>query len=306
LKIAIIQDGPVYNDLAKSIEKTCDLISDAQQKSADLIVFGESWLAGYPVWLDVCKDVNLWEHEPVKEVWEKTYNNSIDLSADDLTKVQAILKGAKMYAIIGANEKQSSGKGNNTIYNSIVTINDSGEIVNLHRKLMPTYTEKLVHGLGDGAGLNAIDTPNGRIGSLICWEHWMPMTRQAMHDENEDLHIALWPFVKEMHHIASRHYAIEGRCHVISVGQIMDKSELPKNLEISDQIEMDSSLVLKGGSAVYGPDGSIIREPLYEKRDMIMVELDLKKNVRERMNLAVSGHYQRGDVFEYRVNKERR
>lgn len=306
MKIAIVQDGPVFNDLTKTLEKTQDFISQAEKEKVDLIVFGESWLCGYPVWLDVCKDANLWDHPPIKEVWAEMYNNSIDVSTDQMSGIQKQLAQGGMFGIFGANEKQTKGKGNQTIYNAILTYDNNGTLVNHHRKLMPTYTEKLVHGLGDGAGLKSVDTPFGKLGSLICWEHWMPMARVAMHDEGEDLHIALWPFVKGMHHIASRHYAIEGRCHVVSVGQMMHRNELPKGLELSETVDKGQDYLLKGGSAIYGPDGEYIMEPLYEKKEMIIRELDLSKNTGERMNLSVSGHYQRHDVFDYTVNKIRK
>jgi len=305
MKVAIIQDGPVLNNLKLTIDKTSDLITQAHKEKADLIVFGECWFSGYPIWLDICKDVNIWDNDPIKEVWSDTYQNSINIRNGDLSKIQKQLSDCKMYAVIGANEVTTQGKGHSTIYNSIITIDSHGNIANHHRKIMPTYTEKLVHGPGDGHGLKAIKTEHGRLGSLICWEHWMPMTRQVMHDEAEDLHIALWPYAKELHQLASRHYAIEGRCHVIAVGQIMNKSELPHALEVSDTIDSDSDLIMKGGSAVYAPSGDILLEPQYGDRVIYYVELDLSKNIAERMNLATSGHYQRHDLFKYSVDRNR-
>ena len=167
MKIAIVQDSPAFNKLKESVAKTCAHIEAAARENVDLIVFGESWLSGYPVWLDVCKEVNLWDHEPIKSIWAKMFNSSVDISSEELNPIKQLLKENKMYATIGINEKVLSGKGNNTIYNSLLIINDSGQLINHHRKLMPTYTEKLVHGLGDGAGLNSVKTPFGRLGGLI-------------------------------------------------------------------------------------------------------------------------------------------
>ena len=306
MKLAIIQDGPEYFDLKKTVEKTHDLLADAASRGADVVVFGECWLTGYPVWLDICSDMNLWDDPDVKALWSKMYANSISVETEEFKKLCAHVKELGVHVIIGANERVHSGRGNGTLYNSILTIDQSGNLVNHHRKLMPTYTEKLVHGLGDGSGLNVMDTKHGRIGSLICWEHWMPLARQTMHDAGEDLHIALWPHVKDLHHVASRHYAHEGRCYVAAVGQIMHESELPAGLSISPKIKVpDDGIIMKGGSAIYGPDGSVVIEPSYGKREIIMAELDLNTCVGERMNLDVTGHYQRSDVFDFNVDRSR-
>ena len=306
MKLAIIQDGPEYFNLEKTLEKTHDLLAKASGQGADVVVFGECWLTGYPVWLDICSDVNLWDDPDVKSLWTTMHANSISINADGFHKLCTHVKELGVHVIIGANEKVSTGPGNGTLYNSILTIDQSGNLVNHHRKLMPTYTEKLVHGLGDGAGLNTVETSHGRIGSLICWEHWMPLARQTMHDAGEDLHIALWPHVKELHQVASRHYAHEGRCYVAAVGQIMHESELPAELNISPKIKVpDDGIIMKGGSAIYGPDGSVVIEPSYGKREIIMAELDLSACVGERMNLDVTGHYQRSDVFDFNVDRSR-
>ncbi len=301
---AIIQDSPIINQKSETIQKTLDLIDIASNTGADLIVFGETWLCGYPVWLDICSNVAIWDHEPVKTVWSEMYNSAIDISKGDLELIQKAAKAKKIWIVIGANEKIGKGKGNGTLFNSVITISNIGQIENVHRKLMPTYTEKLVHGTGDGAGLKSIETSFGNLGALICWEHWMPLTRQAMHDEAEDFHIALWPFVKEMHQICARQYAFEGRCHVISVGQIMEASQLPSALDMPSHLS-PNDIIMKGGSSIYGPDGSIILEPVYNERKIIYQELNLNLNTPEKMNLSVSGHYNRPDIFSFEINKNR-
>ncbi len=300
MKIAIVQDGPVYNKLDRTIQKSLEFISRAGKEKADLLVFGECWMSGYPVWLDICPGAAFWDHEPVKEVWQQTYTNALVQGSKAVKKLSKAIQSANLWVVMGANEVVNTGKGNGTIYNSIFTFNNKGKVVNVHRKLMPTYTEKLVHGLGDGRGLRSFDTKFGRLGSLICWEHWMPMARQVMHDQSEDIHIALWPTVKEMHHVASRHYAFEGRCHVVSVGQILQGKELPKDLEKPKGLK-PTDLVMRGGSAIYAPNGEVYMKPRYNKREFIVKELDLSSNIKEKMNLSVSGHYQRPDVFRYEI-----
>ena len=228
LKVAIVQQGPVYLDLQKSLEKMLALIEGAVSKKAELIVFGETWLSGYPVWLDHCEDYARWDYGPTKKVFSKMYQNSVSVDGETIKTICEVAKKNEIVIVVGINEVVEKGIGNGTIYNSLLIIDSNGEIVNHHRKLMPTYTEKLLYGTGDGHGLKAADTTLGRIGSLICWEHWMPLTRQAMHNSGELIHIALWPQVHEMLQLASRHYAFEGRCFVIAVGQIMKASSFPK------------------------------------------------------------------------------
>jgi len=303
-KIAIVQSGPVYNDIDKSVSKAEVWVKKAAKADADIIAFGECWLTGYPAWIDYAPNAGLWDHEPVKEAWATMYDNALEIPGKHLDQIQNLARDYKIHVILGANEVVRKGKGNGTLYNAVLQIDKQGHVRNHHRKLMPTYTEKLVYGQGDGKGLKAIETEHGRIGALICWEHWMPLTRQAMHDEAEDIHFALWPYVKEMHQIATRHYAFEGRCYVISVGQMMKASETPKGVELPDKLGKKNKWVLKGGSCVAGPDGSWILKPQGEKEGIIYVDLPgLRKNTKEKMNLAVSGHYNRPDVFKFKVKK---
>lgn len=309
MKIAIIQKRPKVNQLEACLADMQEYVTEAKQQQADLIVFGECWLCGYAAWMDYASEAGYWDHAPVKDAWSEMYHNSIDVQTTHFQRILDMAKEAGIYIIIGANEKISSGPGNGSLYNSIFTISKDGALLNHHRKLMPTYTEKLIHGMGDGYGLKTIDTEHGRIGSLICWEHWMPLTRQVMHDEGEDYHFALWPYVKEMHIIASRQYAFEGRCFVISVGQMLRLSDTPQGLEVKAKEipkEGEDPWMLKGGSCIIQPDGSFLLEPQYDNDEIIYQDMpDKEAFTGEKMNLAVSGHYQRPDVFELKVNKKR-
>lgn len=302
--VAIVQDGPVHNNKAETLKKTIEIICSAKYQGADLVVFGETWLSGYPAWLDVCPEAALWNNDAVKSVWADMFSNAVDVTSNDLDDLKKVVCDNQIWMVIGVNEKITKGPGNGTLYNSAFIFSSGGEIVQHHRKLMPTFSEKMVYGLGDGAGLTTVDSSFGRLGTLICWEHWMPMARQAMHEEAEDIHVALWPSVKEMHQVCSRQYAFEGRCHVVSAGQIMEANELPKQLKMPADLR-GGDLVLKGGSCIYGPDGSEILSPQIGKREVIYRELDLSRNLKEKMNLSISGHYNRPDVFDFQINKSR-
>lgn len=302
-KVAIVQEGPVYLDLAASMEKMLDIINDAANENTDLIVFGETWLTGYPAWLDHCNMYAVWDHEPTKTIFARMYQNSITVPGPETNTLCQLAKEHKMVIVTGINEVVNSGPGNRTIYNSMLIINEKGQIANHRRKLMPTYTEKLLYGLGDGTGLEAVDTPIGRIGGLICWEHWMPLTRQAMHNSGEHIHIALWPRVHELLQIASRSYAFEGRCYVIAVGQIMYGRDFPEELELPEHIaNHPNAVVLNGGSSVIGPDGQFLLEPQYDLDGTFYCEMDeMDRIIKESMTLDVSGHYQRPDVFDFKI-----
>ncbi len=302
LKVAIVQAAPVFMNLSASLDLAVKLIGEAAAKGAKLIVFGETWLPGYPAWLDYCPGAALWNHEPTKEIFAQLRANSVAVPSRELDVIAQAAKTHNVVVVIGINERVDAGPGNGTLYNSLLTINSDGSIANHRRKLIPTYTERMVWGQGDGANLRAVDTSVGRVGGLICWEHWMPLTRQVLHDSGEQIHIAVWPTVHEMHQIASRHYAFEGRCFVLAAGLLMRVRDLPDQLAVpADLSDKPDHLLLRGGSTVVGPDGSYIVEPVFDEESIIVAELDMTAIDKERMTLDVSGHYQRADLFELRI-----
>lgn len=305
LTVGIVQASPVFNDLAASLDKAVDLIAEAARNGAKLVVFGETWLAGYPAWLDHCSNAALWNHEPTKKVFAQMRQNSLIVGDSETQILANSAKESGVTLVIGANERVEKGIGNGTLYNTLLTFDETGTLRNHHRKLVPTYTERLVHGNGDGDGLNAVTTAAGRIGGLICWEHWMPLARQAMHNSGEQIHVAVYPTVHEMHQIASRHYAFEGRCFVLAVGLVMEFKDLPLEL-LKDSPNAASSPVLSGGSCIIAPDGSFVLEPVFNRETILTAELDLSHIDREKMTLDTSGHYQRHDVFDFSLNRNLR
>jgi nitrilase len=301
--VAIIQARSVYYDLEACIEKAISLIREAAKQGAKVITLGETWFPGYPAWIDYCPNVGLWNHPPTKAVFARLYANSMSIPGKELIILQNVAKELGVTLILGINERVDSG----TLYNSLLVINDDGQLVNHHRKLMPTYTERLVWGQGDGAGLQASDTSAGRVSGLICWEHWMPLARQTLHNASEQIHTALWPTVHEMHQVASRHYAFEGRCFVLAAGCMMTVSDLPSELDIPvDLAATPERWLLRGGSAIIAPDGRYIVPPCYDDETILTAEIDLDEVIQEKMTLDVSGHYQRLDVFTFDVSRERR
>ncbi len=302
ITVGIVQASPVFNNLEASLEKAVGLIAEAARQGAKLAAFGETWLAGYPAWLDYCGNAALWNHQPTKEVFGLMRRNSVVVGSRETEILANAARENKITVVIGANERVEKGIGNGTLYNSLLTFDETGRLANHHRKLIPTYSERMVHGQGDGDGLQAAETAAGRVGGLICWEHWMPLARQAMHNAGEQIHVAVYPTVHEMHRIASRQYAFEGRCFVLAVGLMMLEKDLPAALADDSQINSNAP-ILRGGSCIVAPDGRFIVEPVFDEEKIITAEIDLSQIDEEKMTLDVSGHYQRADVFSFAVNR---
>lgn len=304
VSVAIIQESPVFFDLEASTAKAIALTEKAARNGAQVVTFGETWLPGYPAWLDYCSDAALWDHAPSKELFARLRQNSVVVPGKQTQLLAQLAGDHKLTLVINVNERVETGPGNGTLYNSLLTFSPDGKLANHHRKLVPTYTERLVWGQGDGGGLESVATPTGRIGGLICWEHWMPLTRQALHNAGEHIHVAVWPTVHEMHQIASRHYAFEARCFVLAAGLVMRVRDLPADLRATPELMANpDAFVLRGGSAIIGPDGKYVVEPVYEQETIITAELDFNAIDREKMTLDVSGHYSRPDVFDFHVGR---
>ncbi len=300
--VAAVQAAPIYLNLQASVEKAVRLIGEAAALGARLIVFPETWLPGYPAWLDCCRDVALWDHEPTKKVFARLRNNSVEVPGPITAAIGEAAREHQVVVNISVHERVGRGAGHGTLYNTMLTFASDGALLNAHRKLMPTYTERLIWGIGDGASLHAVATSVGRIGGLICWEHWMPLARHALHTSGEEIHIAAWPQVKEMNLVASRHYAFEGRTFVIACGAVMRAAELPQELEpIAALKENPEAFVLRGGSAIIAPDGALLAGPVFDEETIVTAELDLARITEEHLTLDTTGHYARPDIFEVKI-----
>jgi predicted amidohydrolase len=308
LSIAIIQHKPVHLNLTASTAKALQLIKEASQNGASLIVFGETWLSGYPSWIDHCPEIAQWNNEAVKEVFAQMHRNSVDVNGEEIKSIGLLAKELSVTVCLGINEKVNMGIGSGTIYNSFVIINENGAIINHHRKLIPTFNEKLLYGNGDAAGLKTAESKWGKIGGLICWEHWMPLSRQTLHNENETIHLALWPTVHEMHQLACRHYAFEGRCYVLAAGQMMQVKDIPSQLTLPEYLKNNpDKYILNGGSCVIAPDGNYILTPQFDREEILYCTLDnFDKIIKEKLTLDTSGHYNRWDIFDFTVERKRK
>lgn len=310
-KVAIIQQPPVFLNLALSMDRACKYIEEAASQGAKIIVFPETWLPGYPIWLDVSPNIALWDYTPAKLLYKILVENSLLISKFNphFRRLLATAKENDVYIVLGINEVLGG-----TLYNTILYLHRDGATFRFHRKLIPTYTERMVWGRGDGSTLTTIETEFGTLGGLVCWEHWMPLARAAMHAKNEIIHVSQWPAVKELHHIASRHYAFEGQCFVLAAGCYIEREDIiagfnslpspdKQALEILTAIHASKkSAPLKGGSAIIGPDCEYIVSPVYDRSCILYADLDPGKITQGHLALDTNGHYSRPDIFHLEVN----
>ncbi len=302
-KIAIIQQPPVVLHRQASLDQAVAWIHEAASKGAELIVFPEAFLPGYPAWVWRLRPGSDWDLS--EALHQRLLENSIDLDRGDLAPVLQAAGQAGVSVIMGFNERDG-GTGRSTLYNSAVVIDGEGGIVNHHRKLMPTNPERMIWGFGDGAGLRAVDTPVGRVGLLLCWENYMPLARFALYAQGIDIHIAptydsgpAW--IGSLQHIAR-----EGGCWVIGAGVALRNRDLPEDFSQRESIyPEDEDWINPGDSVLIAPGGEIVEGPLHEQQAILYCEIEAARSVAARRTFDVAGHYSRPDVFQLQVDRKR-
>lgn len=302
--VAAVQASPEPRESREGLDRLADLISDAARWGARLVACGETFLPGYPAWIDSCPGALLWDNPETKRVFAEYRRNSVAVGGEAGVRLGSIASDHGVVLVVGVSERIDEGPGQGSLYNSLLTYDSDGRLANHHRKLVPTFTERCVWGHGDQAGLRSVPTSVGRVGALVCWEHWMPLARQALHEHGETVHVAVWPTVHERHQIASRHYAFEGRTHVVAVGQIQRAAtHLPAGWARADGAD---DMLLRGGSCVIGPDGEFLAAPVFDEETIVLAEVDPRRADEESMTLDVTGHYSRPELFEFRVRSASR
>ncbi|MDP9238285.1 MAG: carbon-nitrogen hydrolase family protein [Chloroflexota bacterium] len=290
---AAVQAAPVFLDREGTVDKACELIAEAGDAGADLIVFPETWVPGYPFWHTSPK---VFSGDTFADLWK----NSVEVPSASTVRLGKTAKDSGAYVVIGINERCTASRG--TLYNTLLYFSPAGEVIHRHRKLMPTFTERTIWGLGDGSDLNVVETPLGRLGGLICWEHQMTLAKYALYAQGEQVHCAVWPaYTSQNSHIdfGMRQYAFEGACFVVSACGVVTPGSIPKGLE-GDHMQAN------GGSAIIGPDGGYLAGPVYGSEEIIYAEIDLEAAIREKHSRDVAGHYSRPDVLQLVVHGERK
>ncbi len=299
--IAIIQRPPVLLDRAATLARALDSIGEAAAAGAELVVLPEQHIPGYPSWiwrLAAGRDGAL-----MGQLHAQLLANAVDIARGDLEPLQEAARSHGLTIICGLNECEHA-RGGGTLYNSVVLIGTDGALLNRHRKLMPTNPERMVHGLGDAAGLRTVDTPVGRVGTLICWESYMPLARYSLYAEGVQVYVAPTYDSGEGWLATLRHVALEGRCWVLGSGTVLRGRDIPVALPGREQLFPEpDEWINDGDSVVIDPKGCIDAGPLHRESGILYAQIDSNQVAPARRALDVCGHYARPDIFELQVRR---
>ncbi|MEM9083148.1 MAG: carbon-nitrogen hydrolase family protein [Planctomycetota bacterium] len=313
MKTAIAQISPVFLDRIKTTSKVIDTINEAANAGCKLVAFGEAFLPGYPVWL-ACTDGARFDDSAQKAMHALYMQQAVSIEEGHLKDVvEASTKGDIM-VVLGIVERPAD-RGGHSLYCSCVIIDPALGIVSVHRKLMPTYEERLSWGIGDGHGLKTHRIGEFTLGALNCWENWMPLARAALYAQGENLHIAIWPGCERNTRDITRFIAQESRSFVMSASAVLTERDIEcglpsdlllgfphRGLIVAAAAEAGS---YNGGSCIAGPDGQFVVAPVLDTEGIIVTELDFARVSEERQNFDPSGHYSRPDVLSLSVSKAR-
>lgn len=304
LRVSLAQISPVLLDRAATLGKVEDYVRQAAGQGSQLVAFGEALVPGYPFWPDLTGGAQF-DSSLQKDLFAYYSSQAVDIDAGDL---QAICNTAAQHSIavyLGCIER-APDRGGQSLYASLVYIGADGQIASVHRKLCPTYEERLVWSIGDGHGLQVHDLGGFRVGGLNCWENWMPLPRSALYAQGENVHVAVWPGSIRNTRDITRFIARESRSYVLSVSALMHADLIPDTFPHAARVKQAAAgWLADGGSCIASPDGEWLLEPETETEALFSAELDLNMIRRERQNFDPVGHYSRPDVTRLHVDRTR-
>lgn len=298
VRVAAVQAAPIIMDEKATVEKAVKLIKEAADAGAKLVVFPEAFISCYPRGLSFGFIVGS-RTDAGREDFKRYYDSSV-LVPSETTEIlaNAALENG-VYLSMGCTEKDGIG----TLYCTNLFFGPDGKYLGKHRKLKPTGSERSLWGEGDGSTLTVVDTPFGKMGSLICWENYMPLARVAMYKKGISIYLAPTADSREEWQATMRHIALEGRCFVIGCNQYVEKSMYPQDLNYIHDLDNQPEIMCPGGTCIVDPFGKYVAGPVFNKEEMLIADLDMDKVIQSKIDLDVVGHYSRNDVFELKINE---
>lgn len=303
LTLGLAQIAPMFLDRAATIEKVVHWIDVAAARSCGLVAFGEALVPGYPFWVALT-DGARFDSALQKDIFAAYAEVAVDIEAGHLAPVCAAAARGAITVVLGIIERPR-GRGGHSLYCSRVVITAAGSIASVHRKLVPTYEERLVWSPGDGHGLVVHPVGAFTLGALNCFENWMPLPRAALHAQGMDLHVAIWPGSRRNTHRLTPVLAEEGRSFVASVSGVFRREDIPADHPVAAMRDQAPAVLADGGSCLAGPDGEWIIPPATAGEALLVATIDHRDIRRARQNFDISGHYSRPDVTRLVVDRRR-
>jgi nitrilase len=301
IRIASVQMAPIFLDSRRTWEKLKGFIEDASSNGAEFVTWGETLIPGYPCWLSPSGGAKFNDPDQ-KKVYAKYWKEALRLDGPIIGEMKALAGQLGVMLMGGVAEKESG-----STYCTLVTVGADGSLMGRHRKIKPTYCERMVWADGDGLGLKTYPLGGTRVGGLNCWENWLPLARAALHAQGEMIHVAVWPGSHGLTRDITRFIALEGRSWVVSTSGLirpqdfahLDEEEFP----MKDVMMARERSWQNGGSIMVNPRGEVVAGPLIDEEGILYADVDPMMVVEERQNLDISGHYSRFDIFNRPLRK---
>ena len=294
--VAVVQASPVVFDRERTLDKVHALAGEAAHRGARLVLFPEAFVSAYPRGLDFGAYVGGRTDEG-REDFRRYWESSVDVPGPAVDGLARTARSHDIYLVVGVVERDGG-----TLYCCVLFFAPDGRYLGKHRKVMPTASERLVWGFGDGSTMPVYDTPYGRLGAVICWENYLPLMRAAMYAKGVELYCAPTADQRDSWIASMRHIAVEGRCFVLSCNQFNRRRDFPSNYRtpFGDDPE---TVVCRGGSCIVDPFGDFLAGPNTEGEAILVAEIDRAQIVRGKYDLDVVGHYARPDIFQLHVDE---
>ena len=303
VRVAAAQAASVWLDPAATTAKVIQLLEQASRQGVQLLAFPETFLSGYPFWVMLGGGGRFGDPEQAR-AYAAYLEAAVELDGPEVRQVAEAAGDLRVFTYLGITER-GCGAGRGTVYCTLIAIDPERGVVGAHRKLNPTYAERLVWGRGDGHGLRTHQAGPLRVGGLNCWENWMPLARYALYADGEEAHIAAWPGSAAQTRDIVRFIALEGRVYVVLASGLISAETVPPDFPFFNLIADKPVGFYNGGSCIAAPDGSWVVEPLIGEEGLLVAEIDPARIAAARLSFDATGHYARPDVFALTVDRQR-